>query len=429
MRILFFCFIFFFFLTSPSVYAQNMDEVRRDLDSLTSANFAGRGYTFEGDKKAANFIRERFKALGVRAFPEKSYYQNFTLPVNTFAEDFALRIDGVPLEGGRDFIARAASTSGKGSAKLLNLLPEYFENPEKHLKKVLKKQKGETYILCYEDSLHDALVQLDKKWRNPLLAQSLALIQCTGKLTHTVATRQLLPPTFAVQRDSFPKNAKSASFALTANFEEAYPTQNVIGYIPGTEDSTRFVMLTAHYDHLGTLGKKVWFPGANDNGVGVAMLLQLAAHYAENPPPYSVAFMAFGAEEAGLVGSRFYTENPYFPLSDIELVFNIDLVGTGEEGGTLVNATLFKKDFKRFKTLNEEHQYLPKILPRGAAANSDHYFFSEKGVKAFFLYLMGGSQAYHDVFDRPEALPLKHFTSTFNLITKFIKTYKPEKGK
>ena len=100
-------------------------------------------------------------------------------------------------------------------------------------------------------------------------------------------------------------------------------------------------------------------------------------------------------------------------------MINLDLVGTGENGMTAVNATIYPKQFAMLKAINEANNYLPKINSRGKAPNSDHYFFSEKGVPAFFFYTQGGIDAYHDIYDRPETLPLTKYNNLFKLIIGF----------
>jgi len=62
---------------------------------------------------------------------------------------------------------------------------------------------------------------------------------------------------------------------------------------------------------------------------------------------------------------------------------------------------------------------LPSVQPRGKTQNSDHYFFSEEGVKTFFIYTLGGIKAYHDIYDRPETLPLTKFEETYKLLLQF----------
>ena len=96
------------------------------------------------------------------------------------------------------------------------------------------------------------------------------------------------------------------------------------------------------------------------------------------------------------------------------------MIGTGNEGITVVNATEFKLEFETLKKINQEQQLLKLIKPRGKAPNSDHYWFSEKGVHCFFIYTMGGISAYHDVLDKEITLPLTEYVDLFTLITHFV---------
>ena len=121
-----------------------------------------------------------------------------------------------------------------------------------------------------------------------------------------------------------------------------------------------------------------------------------------------------------MVGSKYFTEHPVFELSKIKFLINLDLLGTGYEGITVVNATEFKTRFDALKQLNTDKKYLPLVKPRGKAQNSDHYWFTEKGVPSFFIYTMGGIKAYHDVYDKPQTLPLTKYKEVFRLLVDFI---------
>jgi Zn-dependent M28 family amino/carboxypeptidase len=194
----------------------------------------------------------------------------------------------------------------------------------------------------------------------------------------------------------------------------------VLGVIKGSSDKDTFIVFTAHYDHLGMMGKTATFNGANDNASGVAMMLELAKHYSENKPYYNLLFIAFTGEELGLIGSNYYVRNPVFPLANIKFLINIDLMGNGSEGVMVVNGSLHGKEFNLLSAINKQYNYLPQVKSRGKAANSDHYWFSEAGVKAFFFYLMGPYPHYHDVNDRPEMLPYANFENAFLLFRDFI---------
>ena len=148
------------------------------------------------------------------------------------------------------------------------------------------------------------------------------------------------------------------------------------------------------------------------------MLIELAHYYKQHPPSHSIAFIAFSAEEAGLVGSRYYTERPFFKLNKIKFLTNLDLFATGEEGMTAVNGSVFTAQFALLEKINTANNYLPKIGKRGEAANSDHYFFYKANVPCFFLYLQGDWPHYHDVNDQTP-IPFTKFKEAFSLIVDF----------
>lgn len=111
------------------------------------------------------------------------------------------------------------------------------------------------------------------------------------------------------------------------------PTANVVGILPGRDPKLRdeTVLFTAHYDHLGVRGEQV-LPGADDNASGTAGLLELARTFAQDPqrPKRTLLFIAFGAEEAGLLGSYYYTAHPLRPLRSSSAVVNLDMIGRDE---------------------------------------------------------------------------------------------------
>ncbi|MEK6616752.1 MAG: M20/M25/M40 family metallo-hydrolase, partial [Bacteroidota bacterium] len=245
-----------------------------------------------------------------------------------------------------------------------------------------------------------------------------AVIILKDRLQWSLATNVSDYPFIEVVRVSA-SNVNRIEFSIENKFFSDYSSQNILGYIKGALYPDSFVVFSAHYDHLGQMGKDVYFPGANDNASGCAMILNLAKYYSQHSPKYSIAFMAFGAEEVGLLGSKYYVEHPLFPLRQIKFLVNMDIMGTGDEGIKVVNATEHKKEFDELVKINSEKNLLPSIQPRGKAQNSDHYFFEEAGVKTFFIYTLGGIKAYHDIYDRAETLPLTKFEEVFKLLCDF----------
>ncbi|MEO5628377.1 MAG: M20/M25/M40 family metallo-hydrolase [Thermomonas sp.] len=113
-------------------------------------------------------------------------------------------------------------------------------------------------------------------------------------------------------------------------YKTAYPSAtNLIGYFPGTVRPDRYIVISAHYDHLGMKSGKL-YPGADDNASGVAAMLAIAAWFRSNPPLHSVVFVAFDGEEEGLRGAKAFMAAPPFPRSQLALNLNLDMVSRSD---------------------------------------------------------------------------------------------------
>ncbi|MCC5945173.1 MAG: M20/M25/M40 family metallo-hydrolase [Bernardetiaceae bacterium] len=406
--------VFIIFLFALQTEAQDMGRVRQHMQQLCSEAMHGRGYISEGDRKAADYIADAFQTAGLKAFQKESFLQYFEISVNTFP-GLLLQIDGKTLEAGSDYIIQPISQGGRAQGNLLYITQEVLDNP-KAQKRVMKSIKSD-YVLVFDETLQSRIFE-NIAFR-PILQKTKAIIVLKAKLTASMAQEAHIFPIFEVLKTKFPKKAKNINFEVKQEVLKNYRSQNVIGYVEGRKHPDKFFVFTAHYDHLGRLGE-AYFPGANDNASGTVMLIELAHYFSQNPPDHSVVFMAFGAEEVALLGSRYYVENPYFPLEDITFLFNMDIFGTGKDGATVVNATIHPEIFEKLKAINKKGGYLPQILPREPTANSDHYFFSQKGVPAFFMYLMDSNYThYHDVEDTYERVTLSHFDKTYHLLIGF----------
>lgn len=369
-----------FAVISTKVIAQDIGYAKKTINTLTSASYWGRGYTNNGMAKAADFIEREFKKLGLTSIDAMAYKQEFSFPVNTFPNQMKLEVNGKALRPGNDFIVHQAS---KGISTTANLI----------------QKDSLTYV-------------------SP---EAGVVLSVAPKLTWSVAQKVMDYTLIEVAQKAIATSPKTVKLAITNQLIPNFTAANVVGMVKGTTKPDSILVFTAHYDHLGGMGSSTYFPGANDNASGVALLLDLARYYAKNPSKHSIVFIAFAAEEAGLLGSKYFTENPLFPLSQIRFLWNLDLMGNGDAGATVVNASLHSKEFTLLNKINNANKYLVKINPRGKAANSDHYFFTEKGVPAFFMYTQGGVSAYHDVDDIAATLPLSAYQNIFKLLVAFNK--------
>jgi aminopeptidase YwaD len=370
---------FFLFISfAATTKAQDVAFAHKMVDTLASSYFWGRGYTNDGMKKAADFISAQFASYGVKPMSGKNFAQNFSYPVNTFPGLMELEINGRSLTPGKDFIVLPKSKGLKATGKLIQMDSVQFVNRENSF--IIKFESKLTWSVA-QQAADFTMVMVDKKY-----------------LTET-------PESFTINIEN--------------KEQKKFKAANICGLVKGTVKPDSFLFITAHYDHLGGMGSNTFFPGANDNASGISLLLNLARYYAAHPQAYSIGFICFAGEEAGLIGSKYFTENPLVDLKKIRFLINTDLAGTGDEGITVVNATEFPKEFAIMQAINNEYKLLTAVNARGKAANSDHYFFTEKGVPAFFFYTLGGIKAYHDVFDKAATLPLNEHEDLFKLITKF----------
>ena len=360
------------------VNAQDISYNRKIVDTLASPAFWGRGYTKNGMKKAALFLAKEFKLIGLQPLDKKEFLQSFSFSANTFPGEMKVEINNKKLRPGIDFIISEESKGLKAKGSFQQADSVNFSNAPSHLNIIFEK-----------------------------------------KLTWSASQEQADFTLIKIDKNKFSEIPKIFKIKIENKFIEKFEAANVCAMVSGTAQPDSFIFITAHYDHLGGMGKDTYFPGANDNASGVALLLSLAKYYAAHPQKYSIGFILFAAEEIGLLGSKYYTEHPIVPLKNIRFLTNTDLAGTGEEGITVVNATVFPKEFALMNKINDENKYLTSIAARGKAANSDHYWFTEKGVPAFFFYTKGGVTFYHDVNDKAATLPLNEQADLLKLIVKF----------
>lgn len=418
-RLLIICLIF---LTSQS-FSQDINEVRRITETLCSSGFHGRGYVNKGDSIASRFLADEFKKLGIDPY-KKSYFQDFTIDaVNTFPGKVELKVGDRELEPGKHYLVDPSSGGMQGEINPKPIPIETALNPEKlsvQLKEVMHSPVYNAVLFDFRDLGADTLKKV--YGLSQAFAEFLPVVEIKNdKFMWSVGRDQLKYPVVQIQ-DSVFSIGQTLDIDLEAKLISDYQTQNVIAYIPARKKCKETIVFSAHYDHLGRLGMDTYFPGANDNASGTAMLLTMAKYFKEHPSEYNIMFIAFAGEEAGLLGSKYYTEHPLFKLKKIRFLINLDIMGSGEEGITVVNATLFEDEFKLLQDISEKEDLLAQVKKRGPAINSDHYWFTEKGVPAFFIYTMGPNKNYHDVFDTYEELSFNEYYDITTLLVKFVES-------
>jgi hypothetical protein len=233
-----------------------------------------------------------------------------------------------------------------------------------------------------------------------------------------IKKRKLLKARNQTERERLSKAGVYEGRLDVTTTKECYPmnTENVIGYVEGSDLKDEAVIVVAHYDHLGKKGDDIFF-GADDNATGTAAVMEIAEAFTMakkegNRPRRTVIFMAVSAEEIGLHGSRYYTENPIIPLEKTFACVNIDMIGRvgsryGEDpnyvgGWAYVSEDMLDIACESIKQVAPEFECKMNYRER-VSGGSDHYYFARSGVPSLF-YFTGIHEDYHEPTDTPDKI-------------------------
>ena len=408
-------------LVTIQLSAQDMAHYKRIVRELSSAKYQGRGYARGGANKAGEFLRKEF----VRAGADEVVCQPFKLDINTFPGRMKASVDGKRLTPGVDFAMREYSPGIKG------IFPLYYVDTldfqaEKVFKDLAMPENKDAFVVCdfwFSYKHRDVFRRLQSKdacanaglmyiWEEPL-----KFYKAYGE---KVVDKAILWAPY-----SFPKDAKTITTDIENQFLKGYECFNVIAKVEGSRHDSCYVF-TAHYDHLGNLGRKVFYAGANDNASGTATIVTLAAYYAKNRPEYDMYFIAFSGEDANLRGSEYYANHPVVPLGQIKYLFNIDMIGDNNPTAYCEASDEGMRGFALFEQINREKHYF-KALDRGElAANSDHYPFATRHVPCIFLENKHGDafKYYHTIHDNWKHAVVDSYEPVFRLVCDFVGQYR-----
>jgi Zn-dependent M28 family amino/carboxypeptidase len=226
----------------------------------------------------------------------------------------------------------------------------------------------------------------------------------------------------------FPKGAKDyyqripAAF-LNARSDKNLPdSENIWAYIEGSEKPNEIIVISAHYDHVGITDGEI-YNGADDDGSGTVALLEIAQAFAQakkegHGPQRSILFLHMTGEEHGLHGSRYYSENPLFPLVNTITDINIDMIGRRDKAHAKSNNyvyiigsdylstdlyTICEDANKKYVHLNLDYTYNDRNDPNQFYYRSDHYNFAKNGIPSVFLF-NGVHADYHKPTDKVEKI-------------------------
>jgi hypothetical protein len=227
---------------------------------------------------------------------------------------------------------------------------------------------------------------------------------------------------------SFPKGASDFYQKVPSDFmkrgfaPKLNDSENICAFIEGSEKPQEIIVISAHYDHVGMKNGEV-FNGADDDGSGTVALLEIAQAFNEAKkqgfgPKRSILFLHVTGEEHGLHGSRYYSENPLFPIENTVADINIDMIGRRDTLHPKTNNYIYVIGSDRLSselhTINEEvnakytqleldYKYNDRKDPERIYFRSDHYNFAKKGIPAIFFF-NGIHADYHQSSDTPDKI-------------------------
>ncbi len=366
------------------------DDAKKHLSILASDEFEGRETGTRGAEKAAAYISEEFKKLGLQAPVNGSYFQTVPLieakfEVPTFlvnqtrfinGKDFYF--NGTPKVGNIDvkeilFLGYGISSENyddlkgtdiagkvvlvinegepvkKGTSAVTKTkeLSDWSKNKQKRISYLLSKNPA--VILAVSSGVGGLLKMYSQYFTQAQIglkkpeAEQKQLHTAIVNISPAVANRflKLSGKTYEALKEEIDKTGMPHSKTVKSNFVTAYALNkrelnalNVLGYLEGTDLRDELVVVSAHYDHIGLThsGKDKVNNGADDDGSGTTGVLEIARAFSKakaegNGPRRSILFLGNVGEEKGLLGSEWYSENPVFPLENTVTDLNIDMIG------------------------------------------------------------------------------------------------------
>jgi hypothetical protein len=436
-------------------YAATISEIslRENLSILASDALEGRETGKRGQKMAAAFIRSYFEDLGLAGPVDGSYYQPVSLYTSK-SKSIYLSVNGQrfndpgeivfygskPTKGEEAIslvyagLGRAGdfgnlNIEGKGVVIFVNDL-ENFRQPVA----LAREKKAAAIFLFGEDQ--KGFMDLMGQYRGQMNNGVMSLVKPDVGLKANVFFMEsaVAPAMFKTTFENLKKAAvsevkkkaiqKIKPVTIQYNVDTqvtTLKTENVLGYLEGTDKKDELVVVTAHYDHIGVKttgdGDRV-NNGADDDGSGTVAVLEIAKAFAQakkdgKGPRRSILFMTVTGEEKGLLGSEWYTQQPVFPLASTVVNLNLDMLGRRDPEHNdsdpyvyLIGADKLSSELHRLSEqtnlsttkLKLEYLYNDEAHPMQLYYRSDHWNFAKKNIPVIF-YFDGIHEDYHKPSD------------------------------
>lgn len=408
-------------VAAAQVEAQDLAQYKRVVKELSSSKYQGRGYARGGANKAGAYLEKEFRKAGVDAVTR----QYFTLDINTFAGKTKLSVDGRRMVPGTDFTLREFCPGVHGTYSLYHIDTLNYDS-EKIFSDLARPEYKDAFVVCDFWFTYKHREDFRKLQRADGAPNAGLILTWDEPLKFYKAYGEKVnpKPVLWLLSKQIPRDSRTIRADIDNEFFADYRCFNVIASVEGERHDSCYVF-TAHYDHLGNLGRKVFYAGANDNASGTAAIVTLAAYYTRHKPRYDMLFIAFSGEDANLRGSEYYAEHPVVPLDHIRYLVNVDMIGDNNPVQYCETSDEGQRGFELMERINAEKHYFKSLNHGKLAANSDHYPFARRGVPCIFLENAEGDAFpfYHTPQDNWKNAVFDSYEPVFKLITDFIERY------
>jgi len=438
--------------TNPKPFAKEITAqgLKEQLYIIAGPEMEGRGTATEGERRAAAYIQSQFEKAGLQPGFNGSYQMPFPVFEDSLLK-IHLAVNGKDFVAGKDFSGnigmlnnasfRFSEVVFAGFGVVNETRDDYKDLDVKgKLVIVLSAAFGRDLPAEVKNKIN-AFVQQDAAERRGAAAllivdNKIDPVPAKGNLYVNPYKTVYRINTFTVSENvgnviagttltgSTPQVLKAKvdmDFVKQPNELTSY---NVLGLLEGSDLKDEFVVLTAHYDHMGEKDGKIWF-GADDDGSGTVAVIELAKAFAKakaagKGPRRSILFMTVSGEERGLWGSAYYGENPVYPLDKTTVNLNIDMIGRIDPDRAkkdslnyvyIVGDDKLSSDLKpiseginkKYTKLGLDYKFNEPKDPMRIYYRSDHYNFARHGVPIIF-YFSGLHPDYHQPTDTPDKI-------------------------
>ncbi|MEM9337780.1 MAG: M28 family peptidase [Bacteroidota bacterium] len=416
----------------------NQEDLKSHLTILSSDEFEGRETGKKGQKMAAEYIARQFEKFGLETPVNDSYFQKFNLFESSISSVY-FKKGNEKREGFSDFVYySSAETRGEEYVTIFmsdhedQMIEDYKGKYIAYVSESLRGlqprmnrakdagAKGFIVLLTSEDEF----VSVASRFGSFLQRSTLGLESRDNTSNQMIIGNKSLAEWLFDKPFDRIKEGDEQQLIFNADYlDRPIATENVLGFLRGSEKPEEIVAITAHYDHIGIIDGEI-HNGADDDGSGTATVLELAQAFSiaasENSgPKRSILFMTVTGEEKGLFGSKYYTDSdPVFPLENTVANLNIDMVGRVDEKHSkskdyiyLIGSDKLSRELhelsesvnKTYTRLKLDYTYNEENDPNRFYYRSDHYNFAKNNIPVIF-YFNGTHPDYHRPSDTIEKI-------------------------